>query len=81
MSLYNFVAIVQLLKSWEYKNKASMIQLIALIVQLLKSWEYKNQYHGLNTYWQIVQLLKSWEYKNLKFVNFDFCSLKNIIKS
>ena len=34
--------VVQLLKSWEYKN-ASPYRLVSVrVVQLLKSWEYKN---------------------------------------
>ena len=35
--------VVQLLKSWEYKNVLLALLSIDLVVQLLKSWEYKNQ--------------------------------------
>ena len=34
--------VVQLLKSWEYKNVLHWMVLHRLVVQLLKSWEYKN---------------------------------------
>ena len=34
--------IVQLLKSWEYKNSGVGLQRGDIVVQLLKSWEYKN---------------------------------------
>ena len=36
------VKVVQLLKSWEYKNILQFFQLGLVVVQLLKSWEYKN---------------------------------------
>ena len=36
--------VVQLLKSWEYKNHHRNPKTIALVVQLLKSWEYKNRF-------------------------------------
>ena len=72
--------VVQLLKSWEYKNSEETKEAFRGVVQLLKSWEYKNPELAQNNYELVVQLLKSWEYKNLKFVNFDFCALKNIIK-
>ena len=34
--------VVQLLKSWEYKNSCGVVLAICNVVQLLKSWEYKN---------------------------------------
>ena len=34
--------VVQLLKSWEYKNFSTVTVEIRNVVQLLKSWEYKN---------------------------------------
>ena len=37
----NFL-VVQLLKSWEYKNVNFSGMLRNAVVQLLKSWEYKN---------------------------------------
>ena len=34
--------VVQLLKSWEYKNGDKIDKIFKTVVQLLKSWEYKN---------------------------------------
>ena len=34
--------VVQLLKSWEYKNNGRIWNDTEIVVQLLKSWEYKN---------------------------------------
>ena len=34
--------VVQLLKSWEYKNLEIRPMSVDKVVQLLKSWEYKN---------------------------------------
>ena len=34
--------VVQLLKSWEYKNLVAYLENVGGVVQLLKSWEYKN---------------------------------------
>ena len=34
--------VVQLLKSWEYKNATDLSLDEPRVVQLLKSWEYKN---------------------------------------
>ena len=34
--------VVQLLKSWEYKNMEWLHNRKKRVVQLLKSWEYKN---------------------------------------
>ena len=36
------VLVVQLLKSWEYKNGNVFNRNSVKVVQLLKSWEYKN---------------------------------------
>ena len=62
--------VVQLLKSWEYKNDTYQYQRLVGVVQLLKSWEYKNASPYRLVSVRVVQLLKSWEYKNLKW-NFD----------
>ena len=35
--------VVQLLKSWEYKNNQTKSHESPEVVQLLKSWEYKNR--------------------------------------
>ena len=56
--------VVQLLKSWEYKNQFASVNLMPGVVQLLKSWEYKNTVQKLKKSLMVVQLLKSWEYKN-----------------
>ena len=56
--------VVQLLKSWEYKNQLEGLPFYRIVVQLLKSWEYKNFSFLLNNSIDVVQLLKSWEYKN-----------------
>ena len=58
--------VVQLLKSWEYKNQYKGEDMTANVVQLLKSWEYKNRLAFWKDQPLVVQLLKSWEYKNLK---------------
>ena len=58
--------VVQLLKSWEYKNIEGPKDGEYRVVQLLKSWEYKNWQDVRWDYGSVVQLLKSWEYKNLK---------------
>ena len=64
------MTVVQLLKSWEYKNDTYQYQRLVGVVQLLKSWEYKNASPYRLVSVRVVQLLKSWEYKNLKW-NFD----------
>ena len=56
--------IVQLLKSWEYKNLSDKQSEDNGVVQLLKSWEYKNRDNDVMSIPLVVQLLKSWEYKN-----------------
>ena len=59
-----FSSVVQLLKSWEYKNLWLRLVYHRHVVQLLKSWEYKN-FSGIILFISsVVQLLKSWEYKN-----------------
>ena len=58
--------VVQLLKSWEYKNKIVGQDTYELVVQLLKSWEYKNKEARVSMRKIVVQLLKSWEYKNTR---------------
>ena len=56
--------VVQLLKSWEYKNYLAGLDGLVSVVQLLKSWEYKNYLPNHIQLLEVVQLLKSWEYKN-----------------
>ena len=58
------LSVVQLLKSWEYKNRFPFTNLDNFVVQLLKSWEYKNTQEHWKSERTVVQLLKSWEYKN-----------------
>ena len=38
-------AVLQLLKSWEYKNGGDLARISYKVLQLLKSWEYKNLHH------------------------------------
>ena len=59
-----FLTVVQLLKSWEYKNLSDYLLRRLAVVQLLKSWEYKNTKKFSVFPEKVVQLLKSWEYKN-----------------
>ena len=61
--------VVQLLKSWEYKNKEDSTNPSDYVVQLLKSWEYKNETIEPVYTPGVVQLLKSWEYKNVATIN------------
>ena len=42
--------VVQLLKSWEYKNGNVAIITSSIVVQLLKSWEYKNSFYCDGTF-------------------------------
>ena len=63
--------VVQLLKSWEYKNVAGFNVVSNDVVQLLKSWEYKNLISALIALASVVQLLKSWEYKNHQEYRWD----------
>ena len=43
VALLQKLDVVQLLKSWEYKNSQYNRTIIFDVVQLLKSWEYKNE--------------------------------------
>ena len=52
--------VVQLLKSWEYKNKSNATVGEPGVVQLLKSWEYKNRIAVVKT------LMLLYSYLNLE---------------
>ena len=73
--------VVQLLKSWEYKNKSQRPQRKNKVVQLLKSWEYKNSATLFYPSYQVVQLLKSWEYKNRDISYWKVCHVVQLLKS
>ena len=45
----NKLRVVQLLKSWEYKNLLTARKKLTKVVQLLKSWEYKNRDNVVDT--------------------------------
>ena len=68
-------SVLQLLKSWEYKNSGGGRMSKECVLQLLKSWEYKNFVKDRDSTAIVLQLLKSWEYKNSEIdtpLNFGF---------
>ena len=73
--------VVQLLKSWEYKNVCMTTKFPAKVVQLLKSWEYKNDKWLPELTQVVVQLLKSWEYKNMPWIRVLNLSVVQLLKS
>ena len=80
-STYTIYCVVQLLKSWEYKNVSPIWAVQSTVVQLLKSWEYKNFLKYCLPRASVVQLLKSWEYKNPDYNLIHLFEVVQLLKS